>query len=90
MKRTRSTQSQKNTKAAQSQAHMDQQIENAQRDYYNCLYRLQSELGKLTPEDPDLHDKANASLQELHTLGINYRSMQAGKAASQVARSFSA
>jgi hypothetical protein len=90
MKRTRSTQSQKSTKAAQSQAHIDQQLENAQREYYNCLYRLQGELQKLTPEDPDLHDKANASLQELHTLGINYRSMQAGKAASQVARSFSA
>jgi hypothetical protein len=91
MKRTRSAQSQKSAlKMAQSQAHHSQQLENAQRNYYNCLYRLQQELSKLNPEDPDQHDKANASLQELHTLGLNYRSMQAGQAASEAGRSFSA
>ena len=90
MKRTRSTPSHPaGLKALQSPAHRGQQLQNAERNYYNCLARLQQELSNISPEDPSLHEKANASLQELHTLGINYRYIQAGQAAAELSNGYS-
>ena len=82
MKRVRSTQSNA-VKAAQAQANTSQQLAKAEKNYYECLTRLQGELSKMNPQDPALHDKANASLQELHTLGLNYRCIRAGQLAAE-------
>ena len=86
MKRTRSTQSQTNPlKAAQqTSAHHSQRLQNAER-YYNCRSRLLEELSKITPQDSSMHEKVNASLQELITLGLNYRHIEASQAAAQIA-----
>lgn len=86
MKRTRSTQSQTNPlKAAQqSSAHHGQRLQNAERNYYNCRCRLLEELNNITPQDSSMHDKVNASLQELITLGLNYRHIEASQAATQM------
>ncbi|EER38639.1 C2H2 finger domain-containing protein [Histoplasma capsulatum H143] len=85
MKRVRSspTQSSSLTKAAQTQAQQGHQLQNAERNYYNCLARLQEDLNNINPQDPGLHDKANASLQELHTLALNYRCIRASQAANE-------
>ncbi|KAB8279552.1 hypothetical protein F9C07_2283347 [Aspergillus flavus] len=87
MKRTRSTQSQTNPlKAAQqTSAHHSQRLQNAERNYYNCRSRLLEELSKITPQDSSMHEKVNASLQELITLGLNYRHIEASQAAAQIA-----
>lgn len=77
MKRARSTQSQAAQKAAQAQN--DQQLRNAERNYYNCLQQIQTDLSSINPQDPALHDKLNARLQELHTHGLNYRYIRAGQ-----------
>ncbi|KAK2772651.1 hypothetical protein FQN53_004498, partial [Emmonsiellopsis sp. PD_33] len=63
----------------QSQAQQGQQLQNAERRYYNCLSRLQEDLKNLSPQDQSLHDKANATLQELLTHGREYRQIQAGQ-----------
>lgn len=83
MKRTRSTQSQNNPlKAAQqASAHHGQRLQNAERNYYNCRSRLLEELAKITPHDSSMHEKVNASLQELITLGLSYRHIDASQAA---------
>lgn len=84
MKRVRSTQSQASgSKATQSFAQQGLQLQNAERSYYECLARLREDLDKMNPQDPVLHDRANASLQELHTLGINYRYIRAGQLANE-------
>ncbi|KAK2800820.1 hypothetical protein FQN50_007961 [Emmonsiellopsis sp. PD_5] len=80
MKRVRSTPSHGNgVKVPQSQAQQGQQLQNAERRYYNCLSRLQEDLKNLNPQDQSLHDKANATLQELLTHGREYRQIQAGQ-----------
>lgn len=86
MKRTRSTQSSPATtlKSAVSPIQSGQRLRNAERNYYNCRTRLLEELSNITPQDPGMHDKANASLQELITLGLNYRRIEASSAAAQV------
>lgn len=56
-----------------------QQLQKAEQNYYNCLSRLRDDLNNMDPQDPALHDQANASLQELHTLGLNYRFIRAGQ-----------
>ncbi|RAH40668.1 putative C2H2 finger domain protein [Aspergillus brunneoviolaceus CBS 621.78] len=85
MKRTRSTQSQTNPlKAAQqTSAHHNQRLQNAERNYYNCRSRLLEEISNITPQDSAMHEKVNASLQELITLGLNFRSIEASQAAAQ-------
>ena len=84
MKRGRSNQSQTNTAAmaasqAQHSSSTGQQLQKAEQNYYNCLSRLRDDLNNMNPQDPALHDKANASLQELHTLGLKYRFIRAGQ-----------
>lgn len=84
MKRTRSTQSASTNplKAAQqASAHHGQRLQNAERNYFNCRSRLLEELAKITPQDSSMHDKVNASLQELITLGLSYRHIDASQAA---------
>ncbi|KLJ06719.1 hypothetical protein EMPG_17781 [Blastomyces silverae] len=85
MKRVRSspTQASSLAKTAQTQAQQGQQLQNAERNYYNCLARLKEDLNNINPQDPGLHDKANASLQELHTLALNYRCIRASQAANE-------
>ncbi|KAL4809934.1 hypothetical protein BDV18DRAFT_156308 [Aspergillus unguis] len=87
MKRTRSTQSQTNPLKAlqQTAVHHGQNIQAAERNYFNCHRRLIEQLGAITPQDSAMHDKVNASLQELITLGITYRQAQASHAVAQIA-----
>ncbi|OJD11634.1 hypothetical protein AJ78_07628 [Emergomyces pasteurianus Ep9510] len=91
MKRVRSspTQTSNLVKAAQTQAQQGQQLQNAERNYYNCLARLREDLNNINPQDPGLHDKANASLQELHTLALNYRCIRASQAANERSSGYS-
>ncbi|PGH34539.1 hypothetical protein GX50_02622 [[Emmonsia] crescens] len=91
MKRVRSspTQASSLVKAAQTQAQQGQQLQNAERNYYNCLARLREDLNNINPQDASLHDKANASLQELHTLALNYRCIRASQAANERSSGYS-
>lgn len=84
MKRTRSTHSQTSTSKAlqQTASHNSQRLQNAERNYYNCRARLLEELSNITPQDSSMHDKVNASLQELITLGLNYRHIEASQTSS--------
>lgn len=77
MKRTRSNQA---PGKPSKDAHINngQAIMDAERSYYNCRARLLHELGDITPQDTALHDRVNASVQELITLGLNYRHVAAG------------
>ncbi|KAI9369026.1 putative C2H2 finger domain protein [Aspergillus egyptiacus] len=86
MKRTRSAQSQTNPLKAlpQPPAHHGQNLQAAERNYYNCHSRLIEQLRNITPQDSAMHDKVNASLQELITLGITYRQAQASQAVAQI------
>jgi hypothetical protein len=91
MKRTRSASSQANSlKVAHASAHHGQRLQNAERNYYNCRSRLLEELSSINPQDPAMHEKVNASLQELITLGLNYRHNEASQAPTQMATSLSA
>ncbi|CAL5867972.1 uncharacterized protein PFLUO_LOCUS2195 [Penicillium psychrofluorescens] len=86
MKRTRSVHCQATSfKANQSSAHQGHRLQNAERSYYNCRSRLLEELGSITPQDTTMHDKVNASLQELFTLGLNYRHIEASHTMPQPA-----
>ena len=82
MKRVRPAQGQSNAALKLSQLQSGQQLQNAERSYYDCLARLREELNDINPQDPSLHDKANARLQELHTLSLNYRYIKAGQQAA--------
>lgn len=83
MKRVRPVQSQTAAALKLAQAHSGQQLQNAERSYYACLAQLQEELKNINPQDPTLHEKANARLQELHTLSLNYRYIRAGQLANE-------
>lgn len=84
MKQTRSNSSQKNhRKSSCSSGRNEQKLLNAERDYYGCRARLLDELNHITPQDSAMHEKVNASLQELITLGLNYRHVEAGQVASK-------
>lgn len=83
MKKVRPSQSHSAAAAKLAQAHSGQQLLNAERSYYDCLSRLRAELDGISPQDPSLHDKANARLQELHTLSLNYRYIRAGQLATE-------
>ncbi|KAJ5106049.1 hypothetical protein NUU61_003396 [Penicillium alfredii] len=85
MKRTRSVHSQVGSvKAAHTSPHNGQRLQNAERNYYKCRSRLLEELGSITPQDTSMHEKVNASLQELFTLGLNYRHIEASEAFTQI------
>ncbi|OJJ80028.1 putative C2H2 finger domain protein [Aspergillus glaucus CBS 516.65] len=86
MKRTRSTSQTSAIKAAhQATAHHGQRLQNAERNYYNCRSRLLEEISKIMPQDSGMHEKVNASLQELITLGLNYRHIEASQTAAKLA-----
>ncbi|KAJ5707554.1 hypothetical protein N7488_007355 [Penicillium malachiteum] len=85
MKRTRSIHSQTGpVKTVQSTAQHGQRLRTAEHNYYKCRSRLLEELGKINPQDTSMHEKVNASLQELFTLGLNYRQIEASQVISQV------
>ncbi|KAJ5119173.1 hypothetical protein N7526_010810 [Penicillium atrosanguineum] len=83
MKRTRSVHSQTGSAKATSAQH-GQRLQNAERNYYQCRERLVEELRNISPQDTSMHEKVNASLQELFTLGLNYRHIDASQAVSQM------
>ncbi|KAL1993708.1 hypothetical protein VTN49DRAFT_2377 [Thermomyces lanuginosus] len=85
MKRSRSTSGQGGSPKTHA-AHHSQRLQNAERNYYNCRSRLLEELSNITPQDSAMHEKVNASLQELITLGLNYRQLEASCAATQLAK----
>lgn len=84
MKRTRSVYSQAGSVKATRTAQHGQRLQSAERNYYECREHLLQELGKITPQDTSLHEKVNAGLQELFTLGLNYRHIEASHTGSQV------
>lgn len=89
MKRTRSVHSQsssghKSNQSSSAHAHQGRRLQNAERNYYNCRSRLLEDLANITPQDTSLHEKVNASLQELFTLGLNYRHIGASQSVSQM------
>ena len=79
VKRTRAP----GSKATQPQPHNGQELEHAERKYYSCKSRFQDVIADLSPHDPTLHERANAALQELLTLGLNYRVIRAALAAGE-------
>ncbi|QKX56970.1 uncharacterized protein TRUGW13939_04078 [Talaromyces rugulosus] len=84
MKRTKSASSQGNPVKTNTAQH-GQRLQNAERNYNNCRSRLLEELTTIRPQDSSMHEKVNASLQELITLGLNYRQLEASSAATQLA-----
>ncbi|KAJ5135040.1 uncharacterized protein N7515_004318 [Penicillium bovifimosum] len=85
MKRTRSVQSQASSKAGLASAtSLGQRLQNAEQNYYKCRSRLLEQIGNISPQDTSMHEKVNASLQELFTLGLNYRHIEASHAVSQM------
>jgi hypothetical protein len=82
MKKTRTT----GLKVPHPQPHNGQQLEHAKRKYYSCKSRVQDVINNLNPQDPTAHDRANAALQELFTLGLNYRALAAGETRIPVTR----
>src|SRR5436190_13370824 len=73
MKRTRAA----GSKTAQPQAHNGQQLQHAERKYHSCKSRVQDMIHGLHPQDATSHERANAALQELITVGLNYRLIRA-------------
>lgn len=83
IKRTRSTHNQANPlKSTQTSTHHGQRLKTAERNYYNCRSRLLQELGEITPRDSAMNERVNATVQELMTLGLNYRHIEASQAAT--------
>ncbi|KAJ5623431.1 hypothetical protein N7490_012036 [Penicillium lividum] len=81
MKRTRSVHSHSGpVKATQNSAQHGQRLRTAEHNYYTCRSRLLDELANINPHDDiSRHEKVNASLQELLTLGINFRQIEASQ-----------
>ncbi|KAJ5930091.1 hypothetical protein N7466_005584 [Penicillium verhagenii] len=80
MKRTRSIHSHSGpAKATQNSAQHGQRLRTAEHNYYTCRSRLLEELAKINPQDISMHEKVNASLQELFTLGLNFRQIEASQ-----------
>jgi hypothetical protein len=85
MKRTRSVHSQASSiKATQTSASLGQRLQNAEQNFIKCRSRLLEELGNISPRDTTMHEKVNASFQELFTLGLNYRQIEASQAVSHM------
>jgi hypothetical protein len=80
MKRTRSIHSHTGpVKATHNSAQHGQRLRTAEHNYYTCRSRLVEELAKINPQDISMHEKVNASLQELFTLGLNFRQIEASQ-----------
>ncbi|KMO99917.1 hypothetical protein CIRG_00060 [Coccidioides immitis RMSCC 2394] len=85
IKRVRPTQAQSQSQAAMkaSQAHTDQQLQNAEKNYNACLSEIKKDLDNINPQDPAMHERINARLQELHTHALNYRYIKASQLATK-------
>ncbi|KAJ5965768.1 hypothetical protein N7481_012482 [Penicillium waksmanii] len=77
MKRTRSVHSHGPAKANQATVQYGQRLQNAERNFYQCHARLLEHVGKMTPQDISAHEQVNATLNELFTLGLTYRQLDA-------------
>lgn len=79
IKRARANQAQAQTQAAMkaAQAHTDQQLREAEKSYYDCLSDIKTDLSNINPQNPAMHERINARLQELHTHALNYRYIKA-------------
>jgi hypothetical protein len=53
------------------------QLQLLEQKYYSCKSRLQDAINNLQLQDPTSHEIAIAALQELITLGLNYRCIRA-------------
>ncbi|CDM28297.1 unnamed protein product [Penicillium roqueforti FM164] len=85
MKRTRSVNSQASSiKASQASASLSQHLQNAEQNFFKCRSRLLEELSAISPKDTIMHEKVNAGFQELFTLGLNYRQIEASQAVSHM------
>jgi hypothetical protein len=85
MKRTRSVHSQAGSaKASPTSASIGQRLQHAENNYFKCRTRLLEGLRNISPQDISMHDKVNADLQELYTLGLNYRHIEASQAVSHI------
>ncbi|KAJ5519557.1 hypothetical protein N7463_000010 [Penicillium fimorum] len=85
MKRTRSVHSQASSiKATQTSTSLGQRLQNAEQNFFKCRSRLLEELSNISPQDTTMHEKVNASFQELFTLGMNYRHIEASQAGSHM------
>ena len=75
----------------QLQTHDEQQLQrqdgkklhHAELKYYSCKFRVQDMINNLEPQDPTSRYIANAGLQELITLGLNYRFIRSEEARSE-------
>ncbi|KAJ5116158.1 hypothetical protein N7456_000506 [Penicillium angulare] len=86
MKRTRSIHNQSTpVKATHTSAQHGQRLRTAEHNYYKCRSRLLEELGNISPQDTSMHEKVNASLQELFTLGLNFRQIEASQVMPHIA-----
>ncbi|EEP75361.1 predicted protein [Uncinocarpus reesii 1704] len=83
IKRVRATQSQSQAALRATHAHTDKQLQNAEKNYYSCLSDIQKDLGNINPQDPAMHERINARLQELHTHALNYRYIKASQLATK-------
>lgn len=83
MKRTRSVHSQAGSVKA-SQTSISQRLQGAENDYFKCRSRLLEDLGNISPQDISMHDKVNATMQELFALGLSYRHLEASQATNQM------
>lgn len=85
MKRTRSVHSAASSaKASQNSSSLEQHLQTAEQKYHACRSRLLEELGRISPKDASMHDQVSASLQELYTLGLSYRQLEASQAVSRM------
>ncbi|KAK2737955.1 hypothetical protein FQN57_007309 [Myotisia sp. PD_48] len=83
IKRSRANQTQASTALKLAQVRTGQQLQNASRSYLDCLARVLEDLKDISPRDAMRHDRANAHLQELITLSLNYRFIEAGQIANE-------
>ncbi|KAJ5884792.1 hypothetical protein N7495_009302 [Penicillium taxi] len=84
MKRTGSVHSRSGSSVKSPIAQHGQRLQNAEQNYYKCRSRLLEDLARISPQDITMHEKVNASLQELYTLGLTYRHLEAGQAISHM------
>lgn len=83
MKRTRSVHSQASSiKAVQTS--IGQRRQSAESEYFKCRSRLMEQIGSISPQDNVAHEKLNSSFQELYTLSLNIRQIEASQAVNHV------
>ncbi|CAG7988545.1 unnamed protein product [Penicillium salamii] len=83
MKRTRSIHSQASSIKA-TQTSIGQRLQTAESNYFKCRSRLMEQMGSISPQDNAGHEKLNASFQELFTLSLNIRQIEASQAVNHV------